>query len=303
MQIVRPFGTLSRVLRHFGSVGLCGGLLSAALWYGCAGSNTDYAGNVVDGGAGDASTGGPPDLTCVKSPDEDLPDDMGLDTNCDGIDGDMTLAIFVSPTGDDANLGTMESPVKTITKALALAKLQQKHGVYVSMGTYSESVTLVDGIGVYGGYDAANKWIRTKANTTTISGGPTAVTASNLKLETHLDWMTIRSAPGAAGTAANRAGGSSYGVFVSNSTGALHLRSDTIIAGNGGNGAAGDSGLTVTTGPAGNPGGNGGDGAVGASNSSNGGFSGFAPCGGGPFRRNFPSSPGSAWASGSSSAD
>ena len=276
MRIARSFGTLSRVLRRFGSVGLYSGILGAALWYGCAGSNPDYAGNVVDGGVGDLSTGGPPDLTCVKNPNEDLPDDMGLDTNCDGIDGDVTLAVFASPTGDDANLGTMESPVKTITKALALAQQQQKHGVYLNMGMYNESVTLVDGIGVYGGYDAANKWVRTKTNTTTINGGPTAVTASNLKLETHLDWVTIRSAAGAAGTAANRAGGSSYGVYVVNSTGALHLRSDTIIAGNGGNGAAGTNGAIVTTGPANNPAGNGGNGGGGASGSSNGGTAGVA---------------------------
>ena len=277
MQNVRPFGTLGRVLRRFGTLGLCSGVLGAALFYGCAGTNQDYAGNIVDGGAGDSSTSGPPDLTCVKNPNEDLPDDQGLDTDCDGLDGNAALAVFVrADGGDDANLGTMESPVKTITKGLALAQQQQKHGVYVSSGTYNESVTLVDGIGVYGGYDANNKWVRLKTNVSVINGGPTAVTANNLKLETHLDWMTIRSAPGAAGTAANRAGGSSYGVFVTNSTGPVHLRGDTIVAGNGGNGAAGANGATVTTGPATNPGGNGSNGAAGVSNSSNGGFAGVA---------------------------
>ena len=129
MQIVRPFGTLGRVLRRFGTLGLCGGVLGAALFYGCAGTNQDYAGNVVDGGVGDSATSGPPDLTCVKNPNEDLPDDQGLDTDCDGLDGNATLAIFVSPTGDDASLGTMESPVKTIKQGLLLAQQQQKHGV------------------------------------------------------------------------------------------------------------------------------------------------------------------------------
>jgi hypothetical protein len=251
-------------------------LLGAALFYGCAGTNTDYAGNVVDGGLNDSGGGGggPPDLTCVKSPDEDLPDDQGLDTNCDGIDGDINLAIFASPQGDDANLGTMESPVKTIGKALQLAQQQQKHGVYLSTGTYNESVTLVAGIGIYGGYDATNKWIRLKSNVSTISGGPTAITASNIAKETHVDWVTIRSAVGTTGTGANIAGGSSYGVFAVNSSGPIHLRGDTIVAGNGGNGATGTNGAAVVTGTGNNLNGNGGNGVNGVSGGSNGGYGG-----------------------------
>ena len=65
MQFVRPFGTLVRVLRRFSKVALCGGIIGTALWYGCAGTNTDYAGNIVDGGTGDGGSGGPPDLTAV----------------------------------------------------------------------------------------------------------------------------------------------------------------------------------------------------------------------------------------------
>lgn len=46
----------------------------------------------------------------------DVPDAAYLDTNGDGIDGDVAKAIFVAPPplGNDANPGTMDQPVSSI---------------------------------------------------------------------------------------------------------------------------------------------------------------------------------------------
>ena len=147
MRSERALGTLSRVARRLSFIGLAAGLAASALWNGCAGSNTDYMGNIVDGGTDD----GPPpgsDLPCQTTPDPDVPDTMFVDNNCDGIDGDASNAIFASPNGDDTFAGTSENPVKTVSQAIKLAQQQSKTGDYLDKGNYYGSVTLVAGINV-----------------------------------------------------------------------------------------------------------------------------------------------------------
>ncbi|MFT5994160.1 MAG: hypothetical protein ACI82G_003172, partial [Bradymonadia bacterium] len=51
---------------------------------------------------------------------DDLPDAGDLDTNCDGIDGVLSAAIFVSPGGTDADDGTASNPVRTLSRAFEL---------------------------------------------------------------------------------------------------------------------------------------------------------------------------------------
>ncbi|EKD50938.1 MAG: hypothetical protein ACD_62C00392G0001, partial [uncultured bacterium] len=86
---------------------------------------------------------------------EDFPDDEFADTNCDGVDGNKELAVWVSADeGDDTSEGTFESPVKTIAQAIALAsaKAEGERDVYVVVGTYDEDVLLTDNVNLYGGY-------------------------------------------------------------------------------------------------------------------------------------------------------
>ncbi len=55
---------------------------------------------------------------CSPSTDIDVPDDAFADINCDGIDGDIARAIFVSTTGADVNDGlSIAHPVATINRA------------------------------------------------------------------------------------------------------------------------------------------------------------------------------------------
>jgi hypothetical protein len=91
----------------------------------------------------------------------DPPDDEFRDTNCDGIDGDASHAVFVSTTGSDGAMGTMAAPVRSINHALALAA-EKKFAVYVCNGTYAENVVVERGARLYGGYDCARDWVRVK---------------------------------------------------------------------------------------------------------------------------------------------
>ncbi len=84
----------------------------------------------------------------------DTPDMAFEDTNCDGVDGDLAKAVFVAPTGSDSNSGTLASPKKTINAAIIVATAASKD-VYVGGGTYPESLGLVSGVSIYGGYVAA----------------------------------------------------------------------------------------------------------------------------------------------------
>ena len=57
--------------------------------------------------------------------DLDTPFD-GIDANCDGEDGDHSLAVHVSASvGDDSFDGSLNFPVATIEQAISLAQVQQ----------------------------------------------------------------------------------------------------------------------------------------------------------------------------------
>lgn len=285
MPATRMRGLAGTLLQRFGWLGLIASLASAGTWYGCSGTggtgsgtdpNQDASAGSEDPDGGSGSDGGthttgdgggssgdggsvggdggggdamqPPDMICVPSTSPDLPDDLLQDINCDGIDGDKSTSIFVATTGDDANAGTMDAPVKTVARGLTLAAAQGKTALYLAKGTYNESVTLISGISLYGGYDAAAGWQRQLTHVTTLAGGPTALTAQGINKETHVELLNIQAASGAV------TGGSSYGVFVTSSPGPLYFYRDQISAGDGANGAAGGSGAN---GAAGGLGGNG----------------------------------------------
>ena len=174
---------------------------------------------------------------CNQTSMNDKPDLMFADANCDGIDGMVMGAIFVDGIGgNDGNPGTMQSPKKTIGAGItAGAAANPKKDVYVSKGTYAELVTMADGVSIYGGYDAANKWARSNANVTTIASPNTiGVSAKNLSQSVEIQLFTI-SSQNAMGTAGNGDGLSSYGVLIANASGGVVVRGCSIVAGNGAN--------------------------------------------------------------------
>ena len=138
---------------------------------------------------------------------DDSPDAAFTDANGDGIDGMRCGPIFVDVlTGSDQNPGTIVQPKRTIGAAIAAAKsFSPVRSVYVSKGAYNEVVTLLAGVDVHGGYDAANGWARSAANQTSIIAGPTAVFATSLGVPTTLSHLTIDSSSASGGTTFNAA--------------------------------------------------------------------------------------------------
>jgi hypothetical protein len=186
----------------------------------------------------------------------DLPDENGIDSNCDGIDGDDTLAVFVdSASGLNSNPGTRAAPFQSITRALDAGRPQ----ILVAAGTYGEALGLGTGnFGIYGGYEASASWARTAARPTltqpvTIRGDGGTLTLDFLRVAT------------AAGTSSRSA---VYALIAEDIDGGLTVARCEFAAGRGGDGLPGAPGPT---------GANGGDGAQGRA-----GDDGGTPGAGGP---------------------
>jgi Tol biopolymer transport system component len=192
-----------------------------------------------------AAAGDCDDSTAAYGPGAvDPPDDLFADTNCDGIDGDASAAVFVAPLGSDSAPGTRTEPMATVSAALVVAAGSNKD-VYVAAGTFTETSTLVleDGVSIYGGYDPLD-WSRSDTNTTRLEvAEATAVSATGLTSSTVLERLEV------VGANAATPGGSAYGLFATTSA-ALVVRRCELSAGAGSAGGAG-----FTPGGTGTPGG------------------------------------------------
>ncbi len=193
-----------------------------------------------------------PDNAAVNPTATDAPEMTFADTNCDGVDGNATQAIFVTPIGNDTAPGTRTAPLRTLAAAVVAAQSQGKH-VYAGFGIYTERLVVANGVSVYGGY--GTDWSRSLLNDTRITGGPggggtEAATASGITATTTLQHVTLAPGPGASG------GASSYGIRAVNSPG---LVLEAIVAA-GGAGGAGSPGSAGSNGAKGKNGGAGGDG-------------------------------------------
>jgi hypothetical protein len=225
----------------------------------------------------------------------DTPDYTGqdagfVDENCDGIDGTIANAIFVDTvSGNDANPGTMGSPKGTIQAGItAAAAASPKKDVYVSKGTYNEHVTMIDGVSLYGGYDASNAWARKLANITTVASTTTiGIDAVNLTKGFTIQFVTITSQSAVGGQGAN-----SIGIRLVNDTGGATVQGCTINVGDGGTGVSPPTPSPGAPGPGGNgqspgisscySGGGGGASVSGGGHGGNSGGPGQGPSGGTP---------------------
>ena len=175
----------------------------------------------------------------------DTPDLSFLDSNCDGIDGDVNGAIFVAPQGDSANPGTRSAPKREIYQAVVAAGLEGKD-VYVAGGDYSR-VDTVSGVDIYGGYDPST-WARDAEIRTRILGKSEAVLAKGDTVTLQLlTATTFPDAPGASKYAIRALAGAK-----------LTLQAVTLLPG------PGESGSHGVDGADGQPGGDGGNGESGS---------------------------------------
>lgn len=198
------------------------------------------------GGSAGGSDGG-----CVPSGGTDFPDENGLDSNCDGIDGDATLAAFVDGTnGVDTNAGTRALPFRTIARGLDAGRPQ----VLVASGTYAESLGLgTGGFGIYGGYDATSSWARTAMRP--IVTRPIVVAGDGGTLA--LDFLRVATANATSSRSAV------YALIVEDAPGGVVISRCEFSSGRGGDGLNGAPGGTGAAGLPGAPGGNGEDGGLG----------------------------------------
>ncbi len=179
----------------------------------------------------------------------DHPD--GIDQNCDGIDGELGNAIFVSGTGDDGNPGTREAPLRTIEAGMQTAFSTGKRDVLVAEGLYFGSLIMLEGAKIYGGYSPDYLARDSAVYESKIIGSPfsqlkpgalNALGIGGVTGATVVDGFFIQAAN------ANTPGGSSYGVYVKDSTDGLVMRRNQFVAGNGGKGAQGQSGASGSAG-------------------------------------------------------
>ncbi|MBN1771476.1 MAG: putative metal-binding motif-containing protein, partial [Deltaproteobacteria bacterium] len=198
----------------------------------------------------------------VLPADADLPDPAFLDENCDGVDGDLAAAVFVSAaTGDDAgDTCAIDAPCRTIGRGLAVAAAGGRTQVLVQTGSYAEIIDLSaahDGLGIYGGYDA--EWARgdslDPASATVVTGGYHAadggqyLTVRARGVGASFQLLVLRG-PDAAGTLGGGQGRSSHVVHALDAR--LAFSRVAFLQGNGAPGLAG--GDATTPGAAGTPG-------------------------------------------------
>jgi hypothetical protein len=181
---------------------------SSACAWGCNAGWVDLNGD-VSVPLGTASNG----CECQKVSAIDKPDLGFVDENCDGIDGDVTKAIFVSLSGNDTTGdGTMKKPFATIAHAISVASTAGKD-VYVDKGVYAiGTLSLKSGVSIYGGYDSTKGWSRAAANETRFNGGSTAIVGTALNADLELQLLHV------VASAASTPGTSSYAVNLSNSS-------------------------------------------------------------------------------------
>ena len=78
--------------------------------------------------------------------------------------------VFVRSEGDDGAAGTREAPVKTLAKAIEIAKTSNK-SIFACNQTFAEAIIIPSGVAFYGGLDCAQDW-RYGDSKTTIALAP-----------------------------------------------------------------------------------------------------------------------------------
>lgn len=128
----------------------------------------------------------------------DDPDELGLDTNCDGIDGTASDAVFVSRLfGNAANTGLApDRALDSIAAAITIAQGVGRSYVLIAEGVYdvSEPIELVSGVNLFGGYDDDATFSSREVlpeGTSIVGTSTTAVVARNLSAPTTVADLTV----------------------------------------------------------------------------------------------------------------
>lgn len=224
-------------------VGVCaGGSCQSAVAF-CDADFWDIDGNGANGC----------EYACTFVSANDPPDDSFIDANCDGVDGNASDGIFVSPAGNDGAAGTRAAPKATPNAAISAAFSSGKSSVFLDEGIYFGQVNLTSGISLYGGYRRTAGWSRSASfvseirNGTPVGGRVTGIDCVNAVLPTRIDRVrVVTQSVGSPGV-------SQYGVRASGCSG-LVLHAAVVIAAQGSAGVAGGPGGVGVNGAAGSSG-------------------------------------------------
>jgi hypothetical protein len=181
-----------------------GGSNASAGASGTADAGSEAGGVSGDGAAGESGASGDGPPICVSTGSDD-PDGEFVDSNCDGIDGDLTRAVFVSPDGSDGADGSLAQPLRHIDDAIELAAGSERD-VYVCNGTYTETVTITTPIAIYGGYDCANGGRRTKDRAIVRPDRGLALSVQSVTGTVHVERLAFRSADAVSPGESSQAG-------------------------------------------------------------------------------------------------
>ncbi len=134
-------------------------------------------------------------VACMTVSDVDFPDDDFIDSNCDGIDGNISDSLFVDPVAgnDTTGTGNIDRPFKTLQHALTAITAQPRHTILVSQGELDETVSWTAPLSVYGGYNASAGWQRSNSRPF-LDGGAIAVSVHGFTRPVVLDHFTVHSA-------------------------------------------------------------------------------------------------------------
>lgn len=168
-------------------------------------AGSDAGGANAGGAAGEAGTAGDNETPACVNTGLDTPDDDFIDSNCDGIDGDLTRAVFVSPDGSDGAEGTLATPLRRIDDAIELAATSGRD-VYVCNGTYSQAVTITKPVALYGGYTCENGARRTKDRAVIQPDRGVALFVQNVTGTVHLERLAFRSPDAVSPSESSQAG-------------------------------------------------------------------------------------------------
>jgi hypothetical protein len=157
-------------------------------------------------------------------------DGEGDACDCDSSDNTIRIrnGIFVAASGSDSNSGAQNAPVKTIAKGIALAQLNNS-AVYITEGTYEESVTVPGGVSLFGGFSAGTSCARDLAANESIitSSASTTLSISSVTVAASLDGLTIKNTSTASETTTVSISNSA-----SSSSNLLSLKNNSIFGGN-----------------------------------------------------------------------
>ncbi len=148
-----------------------------------------------------------PDDNCPITPNPMPQSDTDSDGEgdvCDCSPWDSNIhthgALFVSPSGNDDGDGSRQSPFKSIMAAMGFAKDNDYNTIYVTEGTYSESVNVHAGINLQGGFKLNNNGQacehrlvddNSDANQTNIIGECPVMTLRDIDQITYIGGMNI----------------------------------------------------------------------------------------------------------------